>query len=69
MMRKIETAPGKTELYHYGPTQFSKGIEEEVVPDVRLNLPADRQQWHCNVFPKPKILSSNSTEEITGMRD
>jgi len=45
--------------------QFSKGIDEEVVQMCPSPV-RGWQQWHCNVlFPKPKVLSSN-TEEITG---
>ena len=48
--------------------QFSQGIEEEVVPDVRLTRSRDGSNGTATFyFQKPKILSSNSTEEITGM--
>jgi len=45
--------------------QFSKGIDEEVVPDVPHPF-AGWQQWHCNVL-FPKRLEQQHTEEITGM--
>ncbi len=47
--------------------QFSKGINEEVVPDVRLTRSRDGSNSTATfLFQNPKILNSN-TEDITGM--
>ncbi|MGL5065230.1 MAG: photosystem II reaction center protein Psb28 [Microcoleus sp.] len=48
--------------------QFSRGIDEEVVPDVRLTRSKSGNQGTATfVFENPKALSSSSTEDITGM--
>lgn len=48
--------------------QFSKGIDEEVIPDVRLTRSRDGSNGTATfIFENPKALDSNSTEEITGM--
>ncbi len=48
--------------------QFSRGIEEEVVPAVRLTRARDGSSGTATFyFQKPKVLSDASTEEITGM--
>ncbi len=48
--------------------QFSRGVDETVVPDVRLTR---SRRGHTGtatfIFQNPKALDSNSTEEITGM--
>lgn len=48
--------------------QFSRGIDEEVIPDVRLTRSRDGSSGTAIFyFDNPKALDSNSTEEITGM--
>lgn len=48
--------------------QFSKGISEDVVPDVRLTRSKDGTNGTATFyFEKPKALSNDSTDEITGM--
>lgn len=48
--------------------QFSRGIEEEVIPDVRLTRSRDGSNGTATFyFQNPKALSSGNTEEITGM--
>jgi photosystem II 13kDa protein len=48
--------------------QFSKGISEDVVPDVRLTRSKDGTNGTATFyFEKPKALSNESTEDITGM--
>lgn len=48
--------------------QFSKGITEDVIPDVRLTRSRDGSQGTATFyFENPKALDSESTEEITGM--
>jgi photosystem II 13kDa protein len=48
--------------------QFSKGITEEVTPDVRLTRSRSGQSGTATfIFQNPKALDSTSTEEITGM--
>ncbi|NJK75664.1 MAG: photosystem II reaction center protein Psb28 [Microcoleus sp. SU_5_6] len=48
--------------------QFSRGIDEESVPDVRLTRSKSGAQGTATfIFENPKALSSSSTEEITGM--
>lgn len=47
--------------------QFSKGIDEEVIPDVRLTRSRDGSNGTATFyFRNPKVLSSNA-DEITGM--
>lgn len=48
--------------------QFSRGINEEVIPDVRITRSRDGSNGTATFyFQKPKALISNSTDEITGM--
>ncbi len=48
--------------------QFSKGITEEAVPDVRLTRARDGESGTATFyFTNPKAFSAESTEEITGM--
>ncbi|MDF0555153.1 photosystem II reaction center protein Psb28 [Kamptonema sp. UHCC 0994] len=48
--------------------QFSRGIDEEVVPDVRLTRSKTGNQGTATfIFENPKALSNSSTEDITGM--
>jgi photosystem II protein len=48
--------------------QFSRGITEEVVPDVRLTKSRDGSNGTATFyFEKPNALSQESTAEITGM--
>lgn len=48
--------------------QFSRGINEEVVPDVRLTRSRTGDSGTATfIFTNPKALEKGSTEEITGM--
>jgi photosystem II protein len=48
--------------------QFSRGINEEAVPDVRLTRSRDGSNGTATFyFENPKALEGNRTEEITGM--
>ncbi|HEY9301835.1 MAG TPA: photosystem II reaction center protein Psb28 [Phormidium sp.] len=48
--------------------QFSRGTNEEVIPDVRITRSRDGSNGTATFyFQNPKALSSTSTEEITGM--
>jgi photosystem II protein len=48
--------------------QFAKGIDEEVIPDVRLTRSRDGSNGTATFyFQNPKALNSGSTDEITGM--
>ena len=48
--------------------QFSRGIDEEVIPDVRLTRSRDGSNGTATFyFQNPKALSTGNTEEITGM--
>lgn len=48
--------------------QFSRGITEEVIPDVRLTRSRDGSQGTATFyFDKPKALDGTNTEDITGM--
>ncbi|HEY9811759.1 MAG TPA: photosystem II reaction center protein Psb28 [Halomicronema sp.] len=48
--------------------QFSKGIIEDVVPDVRLTRSKDGRNGTATFyFQSPKALAQDSTDEITGM--
>ncbi|HEY9620354.1 MAG TPA: photosystem II reaction center protein Psb28 [Crinalium sp.] len=48
--------------------QFSRGIPEDVVPDVRLTRSRDGSNGTATFyFQNPKALSNDSTEDITGM--
>lgn len=48
--------------------QFSRGIDEDVVPDVRLTRSRSGDTGTATfIFTNPKALAQSSTEEITGM--
>ncbi|MHC5935007.1 photosystem II reaction center protein Psb28 [Nostoc sp.] len=48
--------------------QFSKGLDEEVIPDVRLTRSRSGDSGTATfIFANPKILDQGSTEDITGM--
>ena len=48
--------------------QFSRGIDEDVIPDVRLTRSKTGNQGTATfTFENPKALSNSSTENITGM--
>ncbi|MFM6190858.1 MAG: photosystem II reaction center protein Psb28 [Planktothrix sp.] len=48
--------------------QFSRGIDEDAIPDVRLTRSRDGSQGTATFFfQNPKALADDSTEEITGM--
>lgn len=48
--------------------QFSRGIDEEVVPDVRLTRSRSGDQGTATfIFTNPTILGQSSTEDVTGM--
>lgn len=48
--------------------QFSRGVNEEVIPDVRLTRSRDGSQGTATFyFDKPKALDVTNTDEITGM--
>jgi photosystem II 13kDa protein len=48
--------------------QFCKGINEDVVPDVRLTRSRSGESGTATfVFQSPKALSAGSSDEITGM--
>ncbi|MGM3305717.1 photosystem II reaction center protein Psb28 [Anabaena sp. WFMT] len=48
--------------------QFSKGIDEEVIPEVRLTRSRSGDQGTATfIFTNPQILAQGSNEEITGM--
>lgn len=48
--------------------QFSRGIPEDVVPDVRLTRSKDGSNGQAIFyFQNPKALSNDRTDEITGM--
>ena len=48
--------------------QFSRGIDEEAVPDVRLTRSRDGSNGMATFyFENPKALSQDSTENITGL--
>lgn len=48
--------------------QFSRGTDEDSVPEVRLTRSKTGSQGTATfIFENPKALSSASTEEITGM--
>ncbi|WP_017717741.1 photosystem II reaction center protein Psb28 [Kamptonema formosum] len=48
--------------------QFSRGINEEVVPDVRLTRSRDGSNGRATFyFENPNALSQESTQNITGM--
>lgn len=48
--------------------QFSRGTNEEVIPDVRLTRSRDGSNGTATFyFQNPKALSNNSADNITGM--
>lgn len=48
--------------------QFSRGTDEDSVPEVRLTRSKTGSQGTATfIFENPKALSSTSTEDITGM--
>ncbi len=48
--------------------QFSRGVDEDVIPDVRLTRSRDGSSGTATFyFQNPKALSGTSTENITGM--
>lgn len=48
--------------------QFSRGIDEETIPDVRLTRSRDGNSGTATFrFENPKVLGSENTQEITGM--
>ncbi|MBD2413173.1 MAG: photosystem II reaction center protein Psb28 [Desmonostoc geniculatum HA4340-LM1] len=48
--------------------QFSRGVDEEVVPDVRLTRGRSGETGTATfIFENPKILDQASTDDITGM--
>ncbi|MDJ0795875.1 MAG: photosystem II reaction center protein Psb28 [Calothrix sp. MO_167.B12] len=48
--------------------QFSRGVDEKVVPDVRLTRSRSGDTGTATfIFQNPNALDTNSTEEITGM--
>ncbi|MBD3881448.1 photosystem II reaction center protein Psb28 [Phormidium tenue FACHB-886] len=48
--------------------QFSRGVTEEVVPDVRMTRSKDGNNGQAIFyFQNPKALNSESTDDITGM--
>ncbi|MBD2496170.1 photosystem II reaction center protein Psb28 [Nostoc sp. FACHB-280] len=48
--------------------QFSRGVNEDVVPDVRLTRSRSGDTGTATfVFTNPKILDQGNTDEVTGM--
>jgi photosystem II protein len=48
--------------------QFSRGVDEDVIPDVRITRSRDGSNGTATFyFQNPKALSSDSRDEITGM--
>ena len=48
--------------------QFSRGINEEVIPDVKLTRSRTGNSGTATfIFQNPKVLSEESNQEITGM--
>ncbi|MBO3459329.1 photosystem II reaction center protein Psb28 [Aetokthonos hydrillicola Thurmond2011] len=48
--------------------QFSRGVDEEVIPDVRLTRSRSGNSGTATfIFNNPKALSGNITEDVTGM--
>lgn len=48
--------------------QFSRGLDEEVIPEVRLTRSRSGDSGTATfIFTNPKILDQGSTEDITGM--
>lgn len=58
----------KTDKKTMASIQFSKGVNEDVIPDVRLTRARDGSSGTATFyFEKPNALSNSSTDEITGM--
>ncbi|MBE9214409.1 MAG: photosystem II reaction center protein Psb28 [Richelia sp. RM2_1_2] len=48
--------------------QFSRGVNEEVIPEVRLTRSRSGDSGTATfIFTNPKVLDEGSTDEITGM--
>lgn len=48
--------------------QFSRGIDEEIVPDIRLTRSRSGESGTATfIFQNPNALGSGNTEDITGM--
>ena len=48
--------------------QFARGVDEEVIPEVRLTRSKDGSNSTATFyFQNPKVLSEGSTQEVTGM--
>ncbi|MBD2344110.1 photosystem II reaction center protein Psb28 [Anabaena subtropica] len=48
--------------------QFSRGLDEEVIPEVRLTRSRTGDSGTATfIFTNPKILDQGTTEDITGM--
>ncbi|MBW4669214.1 MAG: photosystem II reaction center protein Psb28 [Cyanomargarita calcarea GSE-NOS-MK-12-04C] len=48
--------------------QFSRGIDEDVIPDVRLTRSRTGDSGTATfIFVNPKALAQTTTEEVTGM--
>ncbi|MGQ4648140.1 photosystem II reaction center protein Psb28 [Lyngbya aestuarii] len=48
--------------------QFSRGVNEEVIPDVRLTRARDGSSGTATFyFDKPKAIDTETNEEVTGM--
>lgn len=48
--------------------QFSRGVDEDVIPDIRLTRSKDGTNGTATFyFEKPKALGNASTDDITGM--
>ncbi|NJR52950.1 MAG: photosystem II reaction center protein Psb28 [Leptolyngbyaceae cyanobacterium CSU_1_3] len=48
--------------------QFSRGVDEDIIPDVRLTRSKDGTNGTATFyFEKPKALGNASTDDITGM--
>jgi len=48
--------------------QFSRGVEEEVIPDVRLTRSRNGNDGTASFyFQNPKALDNDRTDEVTGM--
>lgn len=48
--------------------QFSRGVDEEVIPEVRLTRSRSGDSGTATfIFTNPQILAQGSTEEVTGM--
>jgi len=48
--------------------QFARGLDEEVIPEVRLTRSKTGESGTATfIFTNPNILGQNSTEDVTGM--